>query len=114
MGHGTSDITDDIVQQAEDDAVHVLYKIERMKEMGLFTVKALTIYNEEFANYTPEIELNKEYDQDDFGNRLFGVHGPYKRYLKRLIDEGVIDKIPDDMLIMGKSLKDFINSENQT
>ena len=78
------------------------------KKIGFFSPKALKIYREEFNNFHPEIELNKEYEIEDFGNRIFGLKGPYKKYLRRLIDEGVLNNIPDDLKISGKHWKEFI------
>jgi len=96
------EITKDMVKIVENEVIQILYKLHRTKELGLFSVKALKIYQEEFKNFHPEIEFNKEYEIEDFGNRIFGLKGPYKKYWNRLIKEGIINKIPDDLTILGK------------
>ncbi|MBA7486228.1 hypothetical protein ES707_21784 [subsurface metagenome] len=103
-----NEIIEDMVKIAENEVVQILYKLYRKKELGLFSVKALRIYREEFENFHPEIEFNKEYEIEDFGNRFFGLKGPYKKYWNRLVKEGVINKIPDDLTISGKHWKEFI------
>jgi len=103
-----SEITEDIVKQLMSEVIEILYVLYRKKEMGLFSVNALKVYREEFIDFSPDIELNKEYEIEEFGNRLFGLDGPYKKYWNRLVKEGIIKNIPNDLTIMGKHWKDFI------
>lgn len=103
-----NEITKDMVEIVENEVVKILYKLKMEKEIGLFSVKALKIYQEEFRNFHPEIEFNKEYEIEDFGNRFFGLKGPFKKYWNRLIKEGVINKIPNGLTISGKHWKEFI------
>ena len=107
-----NEINKKLVKIAESEATKILYKLQMEKKIGFFSPKALKIYREEFNNFHPEIELNKEYEIEDFGNRIFGLKGPYKKYFRRLIDEGVLNNIPDDLNISGKPWKEFIYGQD--
>ena len=103
-----NEINKKMVKMVESEVINILSKLQMEKEIGFFSAKALKIYREEFNNFHPEIEFGKEYEIEDFGNRFFGLKGPYKKYLSRLIKEGVINKIPDNLTISGKHWKEFI------
>lgn len=103
-----NEINKKIVKIVENEVMKILYKLQMGKKIGIFSAKALKIYQEEFNNFHPEIEFDKEYEIEDFGNRLFGLKGPYKKYWSRLIKEGVLNKIPDDLNISRKHWKEFI------
>ncbi len=105
-----SEITAELVEHAIDDVVAALYMLYHDREMGLFSVPALRIYSEEFAAFTPDIELGKEYDITDFGVRAFGINGPFKRAWKRLIDEGILKDIPENLFVMGKPWREWLLS----
>lgn len=104
------EITATAVEQAIDDVVAALYKLYREREMGLFSVAALRIYREEFAEFTPDIELGKEYEITDFGARFYGLNGPHKRAWKRLLEEKILRDVPDDLFIMGKPWREWLMS----
>lgn len=104
------EITPSVVEQAIDDVVTALYTLYREREMGLFSVAAIKIHREEFTTFTPDIELDKEYEITDFGFRFFGINGPYKRAWQRLIEQGIITEIPDELYIMGKPWKEWLMS----
>ncbi len=78
--------------------------------MGLFSVAALRVYREEFAAFTPDIELAKEYEITDFGVHVFGINGPYKRVWRRLIEQKILKDVPDDLFIMGKPWREWLMS----
>ena len=107
-----NEINKKIVKIVESEVIKILYKLQMEKKIGFFSVKALKIYQEEFNNFHPEIEFDKEYEIGDFGNRLFGLKGPYKKYWSRLIKEGVLNKIPDNLNISGKHWKEFIYGQD--
>ena len=102
------EITEEIVQQVYDDVINILYQLLMQRKVGFFSERALQIYKEEFTGFSPNIEFEKEYDTDDFGQRLFGLEGPFKKYFKRLISEGVIKDVPDDLMISGIDWKEFV------
>lgn len=104
------EITASVVEQALDNVVAALYKLYREREMGLFSAAALQIYGEEFAAFTPDIELGREYEITDFGKRLFGLEGPHKRAWQRLIDQGILKEIPDELYIMGQPWREWLMS----
>lgn len=107
-----NEINKKMIKMAESEVTKILYKLQIEKEIGVFSAKALKIYQEEFNNFHPEIEFNKEYEIGDFGNRLFGLKGPYKKYWSRLIKEGVLNKIPDNLYISGKHWEEFIYGQD--
>jgi len=107
-----NEINKKMVKMVESEVINILSRLQMEKEIGFFSAKALKVYREEFNNFHPEIELNKEYEIEDFGNRIFGLKGPYKKYLRRLIDEGVLNNIPDDLNISGKPWKEFIYGQD--
>lgn len=107
-----NEINNKMVKMAESEVTKILYKLQMEKEIGFFSAKALKIYREEFNNFHPEIEFGKEYEIEDFGNRIFGLKGPYKKYFSRLIKEGVLNKIPDNLTISGKHWKEYIYGQD--
>lgn len=104
------EITASVVEQAIDDVVSVLYKLYHERQMGLFSFAALQIYREEFAAFTPDIELGKDYESTDFGTRFFGLEGPHKRVWQKLIEQGILKEIPDELYIMGKPWREWLMS----
>ncbi len=107
-----NEINRKMVKMIESEATKILCKLQMQKKIGFFSAKSLKIYREEFIDFHPEIEFGKEYEIEDFGNRLFGLKGPYKKYLSRLIKEGVLNNIPDNLTISGKHWKKFIYGQN--
>ena len=104
------EITAGVVEQTIDDALAALYNLYREREMGLFSVAALRVYREEFAAFTPDIELGKEYEITDFGIRVFGINGPYKRVWTRLTEGKILKDIPDELFITGKPWREWLMS----
>lgn len=102
------EVTSAIVDLVIDDVVAALYKLYRAREIGLFSAPALLVYREEFAAFTPDIELGKEYEIEDFGLRFFGLNGPYKRAWRKLIDQGILKDVPEDLFIMGKPWRNWL------
>jgi len=107
-----NEINKKMVKMVESEVINILSRLQMEKEIGFFSAKALKVYREEFNNFHPEIEFSKEYEIEDFGNRFFGLKGPYKKYLSRLIKEGVLKNIPDNLTIAGKHWKEFIYGQD--
>ena len=107
-----NEINKKMVKMVESEVINILSRLQMEKEIGFFSAKALKVYREEFNNFHPEIEFGKEYEIEDFGNRFFGLKGPYKKYLSRLIKEGVLKNIPDNLTISGKHWKEFIYGQD--
>lgn len=102
------EVTSGIVELVIDDVVVALYKLYREREMGLFSAPALLVYREEFGAFRPDIELGKAYEIEDFGVRYFGLNGPHKRAWQRLIDQGILKDVPEDLFIMGKPWREWL------
>ena len=102
------EVTSGIVDLVIDDVVAVLYKLYRAREIGLFSAPALLVYRKEFAAFRPAIEFGKEYEIEDFGVRFFGLNGPYKRAWQKLIDQGILKNVPEDLFIMGKPWREWL------
>jgi AbiV family abortive infection protein len=102
------EITAGLVEEIIDDIVAALYNLYRAREMRLFSAAALRVYREEFAAFTPDIQLGKDYEIGDFGIRIFGINGPYKRVWTRLIEENILKEVPDDLSIMGKPWREWL------
>lgn len=107
-----NEINGKMVKTVESEVIKILYKLQKEKEIGFFSATALQIYKEEFSDFHPKIELGKEYEIEDFGKRIFGLKEPYKKYLSRLIEEGVLNKISDNLNISGKHWKKFIYGQD--
>ncbi|MFA5014200.1 MAG: AbiV family abortive infection protein [Actinomycetota bacterium] len=106
-----NEITEEMVGTIESEVVKILFRLKKEEELGLFSIKALKISQEEFKDFCPKIDFNKEYEINDFGSRFFGVKGPYRKYWSRIINEGVINEIPDGFTIAGECWEKFILNE---
>lgn len=72
------EIDEEIVQQVHNDVINILYQLFMKRKTGFFSERALQIYKEEFSGFSPNIEFDTEYDTDDFGQKLYGLKGPFK------------------------------------
>ena len=102
------DLTSEVAELAEGRTTKLLNHLIAEHEVGILSCRALEVYREEFSGWEPGIEVDKEYPAEDFDERVIGLRGPYKRFLRRLFHEDVIDLGNHELLILGKPVLEFL------
>lgn len=105
-----NDLTAEIVGLARARAEKLLTHVEIEWDVGLLSTRALEVFRTEFENWRPEIEVGTEYEPREFDELVIGLRGPYRRFLRRLVDEGILHLGDHEMTVLSEPLDEFLDA----